>query len=134
MMKEPRWISKKTVLTAHSKQLAEHGGSDGIRDETLLESALAKPQNVFAYEEDADIFRLAASYAFGIGRNHPLVDGNKRTALAASTGFLVLNGWDLNAPREEVYLTFLSLAEGSLSETDLAEWFRRSAVPFELPT
>lgn len=131
MMQDPRWISKKTALTAHSMQLAEHGGSDGIRDESLLESALAKPQNVFAYENDSDLFRLAASHAFGIAKNHPFVDGNKRTALAVSAGFLVLNGWDLSAPRDEVYLIFLSLADGSLSEVDLADWFRRVAVPFE---
>lgn len=113
----------------HSQQLAEHGGSDGIRDETLLDSALAKPLNVFAYADDADIFRLAASYAFGIARNHAFVDGNKRTALVVSMTFLDLNGWDIVAPKEDVYLTFLHLAEGSFSEEELAAWFKKHAVP-----
>jgi prophage maintenance system killer protein len=79
---EPLWISKKAVLAMHSEQLTEHGGSDGIRDETLLKSALAKPLNVFAYSDEPDIFRLAASYAFGIARNRAFLDGDKRTALA----------------------------------------------------
>jgi len=126
---QPRWISKKAVLAMHSQQLAEHGGSDGIRDETLLDSALAKPLNVFAYADDADIFRLAASYAFGIARNHAFVDGNKRTALVVSMTFLDLNGWDIVASKkEDVYLTFLHLAEGTLSEEELAAWFREHAV------
>jgi death-on-curing protein len=119
---------KEAVLAMHSQQLALHGGSDGIRDETLLESALAKPKNVFAYEEGVDIFRLAASYAFGIARNHAVVDGNKRTALSVSGTFLALAGWDIDAPKADLYQTFLSLAEGSLSEDELAEWFSRHAV------
>jgi len=112
----------------HSEQLAEHGGSDGIRDETLLDSALAKPLNVFAYADEPDIFRLAASYAFGISRNHAFVDGNKRTALVVSITFLDRNGWDIVAPKEEVYFTFLHLAEGKLGEEELADWFRIHAV------
>lgn len=112
----------------HSQQLADHGGSDGMRDETLLDSALAKPLNVFAYADDPDLFRLAASYAFGIARNHAFVDGNKRTALVVSITFLDLHGWDIVAPKEDVYLTFLHLAEGSLSEDELADWFRKYAV------
>jgi death-on-curing protein len=113
----------------HRQQLALHGGSDGIRDETLLDSALAKPQNVFAYEEGADLFRLAASYAFGIARNHAFVDGNKRTALAVSAAFLARNGWDIEAEKAELYLTFLHLADGSLSEEELAAWFTAHVVP-----
>jgi death-on-curing protein len=127
-MKEPLWISKKAVLAMHSAQLAEHGGSDGIRDETLLDSALAKPLNVFAYADQPDIFRLAASYAFGIARNHAFVDGKKRTALVVSLTFLDRNGWDIVAPKEEVYFTFLHLADGSLSEEELTDWFTRHAV------
>jgi death-on-curing protein len=125
---QPLWVSKKAVLAMHSEQLAEHGGSDGIRDETLLDSALAKPLNVLAYADEPDIFRLAASYAFGIARNHAFVDGNKRTALVVSITFLDRNGWDIAAPKEEVYFTFLHLAEGSLSEDQLAEWFRAHAI------
>ena len=121
-------MSKSSVLAAHSQQLAEHGGSDGIRDENLLDSALAKPHNVFAYEDDADLFRLAASYAFGIARNHAFIDGNKRTALVVSTAFLVRNGWDIEAPREDLYTTFLDIADGSFSEQELAGWFSTHAV------
>jgi death-on-curing protein len=125
---QPLWVSKKAVLAMHSEQLAEHGGSDGIRDETLLDSALAKPLNVLAYADEPDIFRVAASYAFGIARNHAFIDGNKRTALVVSITFLDRNGWDIVAPKEEVYFTFLHLAEGKLSEDDLADWFRNHAV------
>ena len=112
----------------HQEQIAEHGGSDGIRDESLLDSALAKPKNVFAYAEDPSIFTLAASYAFGIARNHAFIDGNKRTALTVSMTFLDRNGWDIEAPLVEVYLTFLHLAESSLAESDLALWFEKHAV------
>jgi death-on-curing protein len=125
---EPIWISKKAVLAMHSAQLAEHGGSDGIRDETLLDSALAKPLNVFAYADQPDIFRLAASYAFGIARNRAFVDGNKRTALVVSITFLDRNGWDIVAPKGEVYFTFLHLADGSLSEDELTDRFTKHAV------
>jgi death on curing protein len=125
---QPLWISKKAVLAMHSEQLAEHGGSDGLRDETLLDSALAKPLNVFAYADEPDIFRLAASYAFGIARNHAFVDGNKRTALVVSITFLDRNGWDIVAPKEEVYFTFLHFAEGKLNEAELADWFSKHAI------
>lgn len=113
----------------HSEQLAEHGGSDGIRDETLLDSALAKPHNVFAYADKPDIFRLAASYAFGIARNHAFIDGNKRTALVVSLTFLARNGWEISSSKEDLYFTFLYLAEGSLSEEELAAWFTKHSVP-----
>jgi death-on-curing protein len=128
-MKEPIWIDKPEVLIAHSMQLAEHGGSDGIRDETLPDSALAKPRNVFAYADSPSLPRLAASYAYGIARNHAFVDGNKRTALVVSEGFLRLNGMKVVSNPEEKYLTFLHLADGSLSEDDLAAWFAKHAVP-----
>jgi death-on-curing protein len=128
-MDEPRWISKRAVLAIHREQLAEHGGSDGIRDETLLDSALAKPLNVFSYAAEPDMFRLAASYAFGIARNHAFIDGNKRTALVVSITFLDRNGWHIVASKEDTYFTFLHLAEGTLSEEDLADWFTKHAVP-----
>jgi death on curing protein len=129
---QPLWVSKKAVLAMHSEQLSEHGGSNDIRDEALLDSALAKPLNVLAYADKPDIFRLAASYAFGIARNHAFMDGNKRTALVVSITFLDRNGWDIVAPKEEVYFTFLHLAEGSLSEEELADWFRNNAVPLPI--
>jgi death-on-curing protein len=128
-MDEPIWVEKPEVLVAHSRQLAEHGGSDGIRDECLLDSALAKPRNVFAYEDSATLPRLAASYAFGIARNHAFVDGNKRTALVVAEGFLRLNGLKVVAPPEEKYFVYLRLADGSLSEAELTAWFTSHAVP-----
>jgi death-on-curing protein len=128
-MQEPIWIDKPEVLIAHSMQLAEHGGSDGIRDETLLDSALAKPRNVFAYAGSVSLPRLAASYAFGIARNHAFVDGNKRTALVVSEGFLRVNGLKVVSPPEEKYFTFLHLADGSLTEDELTAWFTKHAVP-----
>ena len=119
---------KAAALALHNEQLVEHGGAEGMRDETLFDSAMAKPQNVFAYEEDVTLPRLAASYAFGIARNHAFVDGNKRTALVVSVLFLNLNGWDVVAGKQEVLSTFLRLAEGSLSEQELTAWFTRHAV------
>ncbi len=131
-MDQPVWISKRAVLMAHDQQLAEHGGSAGIRDESLLDSALAKPHNVFAYSENPDLFILAASYAFGIARNHAFIDGNKRTALVVSMMFLDRNGWEIDAPLVDVYTTFLSLAEGTLSEQELAAWFTKHGVPVKI--
>jgi len=127
-MDEPIWVEKQEVLVAHSRQLAEHGGSDGIRDESLLDSALAKPRNVFAYEQSATLPRLAASYAFGIARNHAFIDGNKRTALVIAEGFLGFNGLKVVAPPEEKYVTYLHLADGSLSEEEIAAWFTSHAA------
>ncbi|RZU41551.1 type II toxin-antitoxin system death-on-curing family toxin [Edaphobacter modestus] len=127
-MDEPIWMDKPEVLVAHSRQLAEHGGSDGIRDEGLLESALGKPHNVFAYDAMCDLPRLAASYAFGIARNHPFIDGNKRTALVVSETFLLLNGIRIVSSPEEKYFTFLHLADGTLTEDELATWFTSHAV------
>jgi len=128
-MQEPIWIDKPEVFIAHSMQLAEHGGSDGIRDETLLDSALAKPRNVFAYADSVSLPRLAASYALGIARNHAFVDGNKRTALVVSEGFLRVNGLKVVSPPEEKYFTFLHLADGSLTEDELTALFTKHAVP-----
>jgi death-on-curing protein len=128
-MQEPIWMDKPEVLIAHSMQLAEHGGSDGIRDETLLDSALAKPLNVYAYADSISLPRLAASYAFGLARNHAFIDGNKRTALVVSEGFLRVNGMKVVSTPEEKYFTFLHLADGSLTEEELTVWFTKHAVP-----
>ncbi len=128
-MQDPIWIDKPEILIAHSMQLAEHGGSDGIRDETLLDSALAKPRNVFAYGNSVSLPRLAAFYASGIARNHPFVDGNKRTALVVSEGFLRVNGLKIVSAPEEKYFTFVHLADGSFSEDELAAWLTKHAVP-----
>jgi death on curing protein len=128
-VEEPVWVTKPAVLALHDEQLAEHGGSSGIREESLLDSALAKPHNVFAYGEDPTLVRLAASYAFGIARNHAFVDGNKRTALIVCVLFLNRNGWDITASKAEEYEAFLALAEGSLNEEALTAWLTRHAVP-----
>lgn len=124
-MAEIKWILEQTASAIHKRQIAEHGGSDGVRDEGLLLSALARPQNLLAYsEETPDISALAASLAYGIAKNHPFIDGNKRTALVVMRTFLQLNGYNLNATQEEKYLTFLKLAEGNLSEEELTNWIR----------
>ena len=122
------WVTLDVAIAAHREQLAEHGGGDGVRDITLLESAMARPQNVAAYG-DPDVAELAASYAFGIARNHPFVDGNKRTAAVVSETFLMLNGHELTASDAELVVTFLALAAGELPEEELAQWFRDQIAP-----
>jgi len=123
-----RWVRLDTVLALHKRQIAEHGGGEGVRDLGLLESALARPQNLHAYEPETDLASLAAAYAFGIAKNHAFVDGNKRTALVVMRTFLILNGSDINASQEDKYLTILALAEGSLAEDTLAQWIRDRIV------
>jgi death-on-curing protein len=120
-----RWLKIDRVLAIHSRQIAEHGGSDGVRDLGLLESALARPENIHAYEPDSDIARLAAAYAFGIVQNHPFIDGNKRTGYVVMETFLLRNAFELIATPADKYVTFISLAEGSLSEAELAAWLRK---------
>lgn len=122
------WVTLDVAIAAHREQLAEHGGGDGARDMTLLESAMARPQNVAAYG-DPDVAELAASYAFGIARNHPFVDGNKRTAAVVSETFLMLNGHESMASDAELVVTFLALAAGELPEEELAQWFRDHIAP-----
>jgi len=120
------WLLEETLTAIHHRQIAEHGGSEGLRDEGLLMSALARPQNLLAYGEPApDLASLAAAYAYGIARNHPFVDGNKRTALVAARTFLILNGVDLEATQDDKVLAFLSLAEDAISEEELANWIRQ---------
>ena len=123
-MSEWIWIQRSVVLAAHGEQLAEHGGASGIRDMGLLESALARAPNLAAYG-DPDAAALAAAYGFGIARNHPFVDGNKRAALIATELFLALNGFDLMVDDAECVVTILALAAGELEETEFAVWLRR---------
>jgi death-on-curing protein len=118
------WIADSVVLAIHDAQLAEHGGIAGIRDEGLLASALARPRNLEAYGEDVDASALVAAYAFGIARNHPFLDGNKRAAFVVMELFLNLNGWVLNAEDAECISTMLALAVGDLSEKALVAWLR----------
>jgi death-on-curing protein len=132
---EPVWIRADVVLAIHRRQLAEHGGQEGIRDPALLDSALARPRNLLAYAQPSpDLAALAAAYAFGLTRNHPFVDGNKRTALVVARTFLRLNGSDLKATQQEKYATFMRLAEGELLEEDLAAWFRTHSRQASPPT
>jgi death-on-curing protein len=123
-----RWLDRRIVKSVHLRQLQRHGGGFGVRDEGLLESALARPQNLAAYGEPT-VFDLAASYAFGIARNHPFVDGNKRTAFVSAVLFLRLNGQEFSADQAEAAVVFLRLAAGGLSEAELAEWLRRNSAP-----
>lgn len=119
-------LEKALVLAIHDRQLAEHGGTGGVRDEKLLESALARPQQRYAYGDPApDLADLAASLAFGLARNHPFVDGNKRTASVACEAFVMLNGATLGADDLALYPIYLALAEGKLSEKDFAAWLRQ---------
>jgi len=121
------WLSPQVLLAAHDEQLAEHGGASGIRDQNLFESALARPQNLAAYG-GPDAAALAASYAFGLAKNRPFIDGNKRIALVAQESFLVLNGFDLIADDAQCVAVILSLASDTLGEDELAEWIRRHSV------
>ncbi len=124
-MAEPIWITAELTLAIHKRQLAEHGGIEGVRDEGLLSSALARPKHLLAYSKDIpDVASFAAAYGFGIARNHPFLDGNKRTAAVVCETFIELNGYQLTADDKATYLTFLQLAEGTLSEEALAEWIR----------
>jgi death-on-curing protein len=122
------WIDIAVLRAAHDEQLAEHGGGAGTRDEGLLESAVARARNLAAYGSP-DLADLAAAYGFGIARNHPFVDGNKRTALVAIELFLLLNGSELHASDADCVITILDLAAGKLSEEDLAAWIRSHAAP-----
>lgn len=119
------WIDKPVVLAIHDRELAEYGGSAGVRDEKLLESALARPQQLYAYGDPApDLADLAASLAFGLARSHPFVDGNKRTAAVCCETFLELNDAELHADDLELYPVYLALAEGTLREAEFAAWLR----------
>jgi death on curing protein len=124
---EPVWLDAEIALAIHDRQLAEHGGGTGVRDFGMLESALGRPVNQWAYGED-DRIALAAAYAFGVARNHPFVDGNKRTAWVLSRLFLKLNGVEIHFSPADAIQIVLALAAGELSEDELADWFRTPAV------
>ena len=125
-MKVPRWLSEAQILAIHERLLAEHGGLVGVRDVGLLKSALDRPQNLFAYKKPST-FDLAAAYAFGIARNHPFIDGNKRTALMAAYTFLGRNGYHLIASEENAVLTTLSLAAGELTQEAFSAWLKQES-------
>jgi death-on-curing family protein len=120
------WIERPLAIAIHERQLAEHGGGSGVRDENLLDSALARPQQLHTYgDPPPDLADLAASLAFGLARNHPFVDGNKRTAAVVCETFIMLNGAALNADDLELYPRYVALAEGSLPEAEFAAWLRQ---------
>lgn len=123
-MRKWTWIATEVALATHAEQLTEHGGGDGIRDAGALESAMARPRNLADYGQP-DAAALAAAYAYGIARNHPFVDGNKRTAAVVSETFLMLNGSALDATDAEVVVAFVALAAGEFTEDELADWFRQ---------
>lgn len=127
-MKEPVWVLPETANAAHQVLIAEHGGLSGIRDQALLDSALARPQQLFAYGEKISIFELAASYSYGLSKNHPFVDGNKRIALTIGAVFLELNGYSLDAPEPEAVIIFEQLAAGRIDEPGLVKWFEDFSV------
>ena len=115
------------MISVHQMLLAEHGGPSGIRDEILLQSALARPKQLIVYEPELSIFELAASYSFGLAKNHPFIDGNKRIALTVAAIFLELNGFSFNAPESEVVIYFENLASSKITENQLASWFKASS-------
>ena len=118
-----RWVDKRALLLLHDESLAEHGGAPGMRDQDLLDSALARPMNLLAYGEP-DAAALAASYGVGVAKNHPFVDGNKRAAFLCVGLFLALNGWRLNATQVEATLAIQAVAAGDLDEAAFAGWLR----------
>lgn len=122
-MIEPYWVLNEIVIAVHQMVIAEHGGSLGIRDEGLLDSALTRPRQVIFYEAEATIFDLAASYGFGLAKNHPFIDGNKRAALSIAAIFLEINGSTFDAPEPEAAVVFEKLSAGDLSGKELAKWF-----------
>ena len=123
-MKEPVWVERRGLLLLHMESLAEHGGTSGMRDEGLLDSALNRPRNKFLYDPRPDIPAIAAAYGFGLAKNHALVDGNKRIAFIATAVFLRLNGWRLSSARLDEIETMLKLASGEITEEDFAQWIR----------
>jgi death-on-curing protein len=128
-MKRPIWVERATVLIGHAESLAAHGGLSGLRDPGLLDSALARSLNLHAYDPDADAAALAAAYAFGIVRNHPFVDGNKRTAFLTGALFVEANGFRFGASEAEVIMRTLALAASEIDEAEFAAWLRDNVQP-----
>lgn len=125
-MKRPVWLLKETVLALHERLLADFGGSAGLRDEGLLESALARPANLFAYGTPT-VFDLAASYAFGLVKNHPFIDGNKRVGFAAAVVFIEINGRRFRASEADATIQTLALAAGAVAEVEYSTWLKANS-------
>lgn len=133
-MNELKWIRLELAILAHEKQLSRHGGISGVRDRGLLESAMMRPKNIFAYTATAaDLATLAAAYANGVIRNHPFLDGNKRTGWAVARTFLLINGWSVNATQDEKADIVLQLAATEISEEEFADWLRQRLVRKDAP-
>jgi death-on-curing protein len=131
-MSEPIWMEMTDAVIFHDMELAAHGGSTGLRDPGMLESAVMRPRNLWAYADaPPSLTRLAAAYAFGISSNHPFVDGNKRTALVVSFAFLDTNGIAVTASQGDAYDTILALAAGEIGEQQITEWFDRNTAPLQ---
>ena len=128
LSREPRWVSRLVVDAIQTDMLLNHGGVPGLRDEDLLESALARPRQRFTYDTTTDLAALAAAYGFGLARNHPYSDGNKRVAFVTMGMFLGLNGLEFTASEAEVVTTLVSLASGTVDEDTLADWIRLNTV------
>jgi death on curing protein len=128
-MKQPKWLLWDAVIHLHNESLEEHGGLAGVRDTGLLESALNRPQNLFHYDRVSDLTRLAANYAFGIAKNHPFNDGNKRAAFQAASVFLWINGLEIDGSQPEATNIVFGLAGGEVSEADFAVWLRANSIP-----
>lgn len=122
------WLSLRLVKAIHQEQIAEHGGLNGIRDEGLLESALARPQNRYGYNQISDIPSLASAYTFAIIKNHPFIDGNKRTGFIAGVTFLFLNSYSFHHSEVEVVTVIQNLASGNLTEDELQQWFKQGVI------
>lgn len=125
---EPRWLTKSHILYIHSQQIEEHGGDDGVRDESLLDSALSRPRNTYEYAEEASLPELAADYAFGVTRNHPFVDGNKRTSLLAAFIFLEINGLTLDVDEMEAADRVIALSSSEIDRDSFATWLANNVV------
>src|SRR5215831_13535623 len=126
-MSEPVWVSRRVIEMLQQESLAEHGGAEGLRDAGLLDSTMARARNLYVYEDVTDPFRLAAAYAFGIAKNHPFADGNKRAAFIAAGVFLRINGVHLKADKAEAVLVMLDLASSEITEAQFGEWLRKNA-------
>ena len=126
-MNEPRWLLQQTIVAVHSVVLEEHGGAPGIRDEDMLASALNRPLDKYTYDTDATIFQWAAAYSFGLAKNHPFIDGNKRVAFLAGSLFLELNGYNFTAEESDAAFVFEKLAAGKIKEADLAIWLEQNS-------
>lgn len=123
-MADIKWLSREFIFAAHRAQLTQHGGTDGLRDEGLLESALARPKNLAAYADQPSLQELAAAYLFGIAKNHPFVDGNKRVAYAAAEAFLILNAHVVTASQLEKYEMVIRVASGDADESEIVSWLK----------